>query len=217
MIASLGFSASSATFSAPRRCAGSSPTRRACSTILDIEAALARVQARLGIIPARRRRRRSSAIATPRNSISHRLKAADRAHRLSGAAGGAATRCALPRRLGRMVPLGRHDAGHHRYRDRAADPRGAGARRGRSRRRSRRRWRRSRGAIAIRRWPGGQQSAAGDADHLWLQDARCCSPAIERHLQRLRELRPRVLVGEFGGAAGTLASLGADGLRCRRR
>ncbi len=36
--------------------------------------------------------------------------------------------------------------------------------------------------------------------------------AIERHLQRLAELRPRVLVGEFGGAAGTLASLGADGL-----
>jgi 3-carboxy-cis,cis-muconate cycloisomerase len=36
--------------------------------------------------------------------------------------------------------------------------------------------------------------------------------AIERHQQRLAELRPRVLVGEFGGAAGTLASLGADGL-----
>ncbi len=35
---------------------------------------------------------------------------------------------------------------------------------------------------------------------------------FERHLQRLRELRPRVLVGEFGGAAGTLASLGRDGL-----
>ena len=37
--------------------------------------------------------------------------------------------------------------------------------------------------------------------------------AIERHRARLRELRPRVLVGEFGGAAGTLASLGNDGLR----
>src|SRR5581483_6070143 len=31
--------------------------------------------------------------------------------------------------------------------------------------------------------------------------------------QRLQELRPRVLVGEFGGAAGTLASLGKDGLK----
>src|SRR5581483_10845962 len=31
--------------------------------------------------------------------------------------------------------------------------------------------------------------------------------AVERHRQRLQELRPRVLVGEFGGAAGTLASI----------
>jgi 3-carboxy-cis,cis-muconate cycloisomerase len=36
--------------------------------------------------------------------------------------------------------------------------------------------------------------------------------AFERHKQRLRELRGRVLVGEFGGAAGTLSSLGNRGL-----
>ena len=36
---------------------------------------------------------------------------------------------------------------------------------------------------------------------------------FERHKQRLAELKPRVLVGEFGGAAGTLSSLGKDGLR----
>jgi 3-carboxy-cis,cis-muconate cycloisomerase len=36
--------------------------------------------------------------------------------------------------------------------------------------------------------------------------------AFERHRQRLAELRPRVLVGEFGGAAGTLSSLGGRGL-----
>jgi len=35
---------------------------------------------------------------------------------------------------------------------------------------------------------------------------------FERHLARLGELRPRVLVGEFGGAAGNLSSLGRDGL-----
>jgi 3-carboxy-cis,cis-muconate cycloisomerase len=35
---------------------------------------------------------------------------------------------------------------------------------------------------------------------------------FERHKQRLAELRPRVLVGEFGGAAGTLSSLGGRGL-----
>ena len=36
--------------------------------------------------------------------------------------------------------------------------------------------------------------------------------AVERHLVRLRELRARVLVIQFGGAAGTLASLGGRGL-----
>ncbi len=36
--------------------------------------------------------------------------------------------------------------------------------------------------------------------------------AFERHKLRLRELCARVLVGEFGGAAGTLASLGGRGL-----
>ena len=35
---------------------------------------------------------------------------------------------------------------------------------------------------------------------------------LDRHAERLEQLRPRVLVGEFGGAAGTLASLGDRGL-----
>lgn len=35
---------------------------------------------------------------------------------------------------------------------------------------------------------------------------------IRRHRERLAQLRPRVLVGQFGGAAGTLASLGEQGL-----
>ncbi len=57
-----------------------------------------------------------------------------------------------------------------------------------------------------------QQPAAGGADHLRLQDGD--------HARRLRaapraaaQLKPRVLVGEFGGAAGTLSSLGKDGLK----
>jgi len=36
---------------------------------------------------------------------------------------------------------------------------------------------------------------------------------FERHKERLTQLKPRVLVGEFGGAAGTLSSLGKDGLK----
>ncbi len=35
---------------------------------------------------------------------------------------------------------------------------------------------------------------------------------FDRHAERLAQLRPRVLVGQFGGAAGTLASLGTRGL-----
>jgi 3-carboxy-cis,cis-muconate cycloisomerase len=35
---------------------------------------------------------------------------------------------------------------------------------------------------------------------------------VQRHRQRLVELKPRVLVGQFAGAAGTLASLGDGGL-----
>src|SRR5580700_2808317 len=38
------------------------------------------------------------------------------------------------------------------------------------------------------------------------------TPMAGRSKQRLKELRARVLVGEFGGAAGTLASLGGRGL-----
>jgi 3-carboxy-cis,cis-muconate cycloisomerase len=35
---------------------------------------------------------------------------------------------------------------------------------------------------------------------------------FDRHQERLAQLRPRVLVGEFAGAAGTLASIGSRGL-----
>ena len=38
-----------------------------------------------------------------------------------------------------------------------------------------------------------------------------------RHGERLEDSRPRVLVGEFGGAVGTLASLGKNGLRVQKR
>jgi 3-carboxy-cis,cis-muconate cycloisomerase len=39
---------------------------------------------------------------------------------------------------------------------------------------------------------------------------------IDRHRERLRQLRPRVLVAQLGGAAGTLASLGDRGLAVRQ-
>jgi 3-carboxy-cis,cis-muconate cycloisomerase len=39
---------------------------------------------------------------------------------------------------------------------------------------------------------------------------------FDRHAERLEQLRPRVLVGEFAGAAGTLASLGDKGLEVQK-
>jgi len=39
---------------------------------------------------------------------------------------------------------------------------------------------------------------------------------MDRHAERLRQLKPRVLVAQLGGAAGTLASLGGKGLDVRR-
>jgi 3-carboxy-cis,cis-muconate cycloisomerase len=39
---------------------------------------------------------------------------------------------------------------------------------------------------------------------------------MDRHAERLAQLKPRVLVGQFAGAAGTLASLGARGLEVQK-
>ena len=137
---------------------------------LNIEAALARVQARLGIIPA------EAAEEICRHCDADRIRhgvaeEADRADRLPCPARGAAAGRPLPRRARRVVPLGRHHPGHHRHRHRPADPRRAhtgGA-----------------GPTGYRRVAGGaggevprhahgraQQPAAGDADHLRLQMRR---------------------------------------------
>src|SRR5262245_51395247 len=60
------------------------------------------------------------------------------------------------------------------------------------------------------------------AGRTWLQQATPVTlglkaagalSAVERHRARIRELRARVLVLQFGGASGTLAALGADGMR----
>lgn len=45
---------------------------------------------------------------------------------------------------------------------------------------------------------------------IWLSEVR-------RHIARMREIEPRLMVGQFAGAAGTLASLGERGLEVQRR
>ena len=118
--------------------------------------------------PARGGRRDRQALQCRRDRF-RKAQNPDRAHRLSGAAGGAAARGVVPRWLGRMVPLGRDDPGHHRQRNRDADPRGAGLGRGGPQRH--RRCARGAGAQIPRHADGrAQQPAAGGADHLRLQD-----------------------------------------------
>ena len=134
---------------------------------------------------------------------------ADRAHRLSGAAGGAAARRLCSGRARRMVPLGRHDAGHHRHRDGAADPRRARAGRGRISTRSA-----NRSPVSRKRYrdtPMAGRSNLQQAVPITFGYKMAVLLAGLRPPSRsaLNELRPRVLVGEFGGAAGNLSSLGA--------
>lgn len=40
--------------------------------------------------------------------------------------------------------------------------------------------------------------------------------SVDRHLERIEQAEPRILVGEFSGAAGTLASLGEAGLEAQK-
>ena len=94
---------------------------------LDFEAALARAQGRLGIIP--KSRRRDSAPLLGRQDRHGQAQGGDRAHRLSGAAGGPAAGQAVQGHTRRMVALGRHHPGYHRHRHRPANPRVARHRR----------------------------------------------------------------------------------------
>ena len=135
---------------------------------LDFEAALARAQARLGIIPQGRRDEIVKHCDAKLIDMAQ-AEGGDRAHRLSGAAGGAAAGQAVQGRPRRMVALGRHHAGHHRHRDRDADPRSARHRReGASTPSATRspRWPRN---TATRRWPGAATCSR-----------RCRSPSATR-------------------------------------
>lgn len=41
--------------------------------------------------------------------------------------------------------------------------------------------------------------------------------SIDRHIERIEQARPRILLGQFSGAAGTLASVGHEGLEMQKR
>ena len=112
------------------------PHRRSTSTS---KRALAKVQGRLGIIPQEAADEIVSNCDIDQIDMA-KLRAADRAHRLSDPRRRLAAQRAVPRQARRVLPLGRDHAGHHRHRDRAADPRRPGASSSAISPRSRRRW-----------------------------------------------------------------------------
>ena len=147
-----------------------------------------------------------------REHRSRQAQAADRAHRLPDPRRGAADRRDLRRRTRRMVPLGRDHPGHHRHRNRDADPGRARSRRGRHGD-DRGRARGACAALSPDTPMAGRSNLQQAVPITFGFKAASLLAAFQRHRQRLAQLRPRVLVGEFAGAAGTLASLGTDGLK----
>ena len=137
---------------------------------LDIEAALARVQARLGIIPSEAAEEICRHCHVAEFDLARLKTQTERigypvlpvVQQLVGLCRG---------RARRVVPLGRHDPGHHRHRDRPADPRRARPGRAGSAG-DRRRARRARPPLPRHADGGAQQPAAGGADHLRLQGGR---------------------------------------------
>ena len=119
---------------------------------LDFEAALARAQARLGIIPKEAAAEIGRHCSVDKIDMT-KLKEATERIGYPVLPVGAAARETVQRRARRMVALGRDHSGYHRHRDHHADPRGARPRReghrwhlrwlGGARRRS----------IATRPWP----------------------------------------------------------------
>ena len=137
---------------------------------LEIERALAKVQGELGIIP------KEAADEIVRNcELSQidwdKLKAKTEQIGYPDHCGGQPDQRQLPRQARRVLPLGRHHAGHYRYGRGAADarrPRAGGAGPGRDCRRA------GRAGKEVPRHAGHRplEPAAGHADHLRLQDGQ---------------------------------------------
>ena len=160
-------SRSSVTSSPRRRCGRFSPTRQ--DRLLSGDRGGARPRAGPPRHHPGEGRARDRAPVPDREHRSRPPEAADRAHRLSDPRRGAADRRSVRRRSRRVVPLGRHHAGHHRHRRDHADPRRA--RTGRKGHGGDRRGARRPFAALPRHADGGtQQLAAGGAADLRLQD-----------------------------------------------
>ena len=162
--------ASSATCSATRACATSGPTRTAPPSTSTSSAPWPR--SRANSASSRRKRPTRSSRNCELSQIDWvKLKAKTEQIGYPDHRGGQPDQRQLPRQARRVLPLGRHHAGHHRHGRRAADARRPGAGRagpGRDRRRA------GRAGEEVPRHARHRplQPAAGHADHLRLQDGQ---------------------------------------------
>src|SRR5580658_8252902 len=109
-----------------------------------------------------------------------------------------------------MVPLGRNNAGHNRYGYRPPDPLRSSAHRARPQS-SGRIAGRSRQKVSRYANGGKKQPATGYPPYVRYKAAVWLA-GFHRQTERLDQMKSRILMGEFGGAVGTLASLGEKGL-----
>ena len=180
--------------------------------MLDVEAALARAEAEVGLIPAAAAAEiTAKAEAGPVRS--RRDPGRHRARRLSDRAAGQGAGRGLRGGCRPLRPLGRHHPGHRRYGARAADRATGLALIGRRSGRHRGRAGRARAAPSRHADGRAHPSAARAADHLRLQVRGLARRHPAPAGQARRACARRFCVVQFGGAVGTLASLGADGIR----
>ena len=180
---------------------------------LEAEAALARAQASMGVVP----KEAAEAIRSRRTSPADRLRQAaarNRDRRLSDPA-------ARPsiirgrRRRGAVRALGSHHAGYHGHRQRAPDPGGAGHCRARSQ-----------GGWQHPGRDGAEISRYADGGAAPIFSRRCPSPLAIRPRSGCprstgtsnasNRSRPSRAGRRVSGAAGTLASIGEGGLEMQR-
>ena len=195
------------------RCAPCSRTGRASSGMLDFEAALAQAEAVVGVIPQGAADAIAGA-ATPAGSTPRRWR------RPPQTAGNLAIPlvAALTRNVAATDPVARgyvhwgatsQDVDRHRARAAAARRAGADRRR---RRAARRRARDARRAAMRRRCCPGAPGCSRRSRSRWASSSPASSARWTGTATRLAELRRRALVLQFGGAVGTLASLGERGI-----
>ncbi len=179
--------------------------------MLDVEAALARAEAATGVIP----KEAAPAIAAACRADQYDLAEIGRLAILGANPAIPLVKMLTEKVAGdarRLRPLGRDQPGHHRQRHDAPGPRRARYSACRKLRRSPTPQRNSPRRTAKRRWRAAPSSSTRCRSPFGYKAAVWLGLAASAHA-RLAGIRRNGLALQFGGAAGTLASLGGNGAK----